>query len=160
MLSSQITIIDFDAAYALETVKMWRQSFQRAMGLEEHDRFSELEGQLKYFMGLDSSISKVAMDQACSKIVGLMTRSHEELLHLFVHVEHQGFGIGSRLLAAAKTLSPNGLTLYTFDKNSKAQLFYLSHGFVEVGRGYADFAGNPWARSKEELADVQSLWRG
>ena len=67
-------------------------------------------------------------------------------------------GIGSTFLAEAKARSPTGLELFTFQRNAAARGFYLSHGFVEIERGHADFESNPWAESKDQLADIKYRW--
>ena len=63
--------------------------------------------------------------------------------HLFVHVDYQRALIGKKLLDDAKARSPQGLTLYTFKRNTGAQQFYLSQGFVETARGFDSFDRNP-----------------
>lgn len=40
-------------------------------------------------------------------------------------------------------------------ENTGAQKFYLAQGFQEDERGFADFEGNPWASTKEDLADIK-----
>ena len=151
--------IDYRREFGLETVKMWRRSFQRALGLEEHDRWGELSEQLNYFQHFDPALSRVTIDVRTSQIVGLLTLSGDALDHLFVHVDYQRAGIGKKLLDEAKARSPQGLTLYTFQRNTGAQQFYLSQGFVETARGFASFDGNPWAESKSDLADIRYEWR-
>lgn len=156
--TQNIHFTDYIPEYGLEAVKMCRRSLQRALGIEEHNRWEELEVHLSYFRGLDPSAITVAVDAGSSSIVGLMTLMDEELHHLFVHVDYQGQGIGSEFLGRAKSARPLGLCLYAFQKNKGAQQFYLAHGFQEVGRGYADFETNPWAETKEDLADIKYQW--
>lgn len=144
--------------YGLETVKMWRRSFQRAMGIEEHNRLEELEEHLDHFADFDPIAISVALDSRLGSVVGMMTLWDGELHNLYVHVDYQGRGIGSKFLSEAKSRSPTGIDLYTFQKNTGAQKFYLAHGFQEVRRGFADFQGNPWASAKEELADIKYRW--
>ena len=158
MPSIGVQVEEYCQQYEVETVKMWRQSFQRAMGLEEYNRFHELTDHLEYFRSLDPSQSKVAVEMSSAKIVGLLTMSDEELINLFVHVDFQRCGIGKLLLLEAKRQSPEGFFLYTFVKNGQAQTFYLTQGFSEVERSYASAEGNPWATSKEQLADIKYQW--
>ena len=87
MPSKGVQVEGYCQQYELETVKMWHQSFQRAMGLEEHNRFHELTDHLDYFRSMDPSQSKVAVEMSSAKIVGLLTMSDEELINLFVHVD-------------------------------------------------------------------------
>ena len=151
--------IDYRREFGLETVKMWRRSFQRALGLQERNRWGELSEQLNYFQHFDPALSRVIIDVRTSQIVGLLTLSGDALDHLFVHVDYQRAGIGKKLLDEAKARSPQGLTLYTFQRNTGAQQFYLSQGCVETARGFASFDGNPWAQSKSDLADIRYEWR-
>ncbi|MEM7221152.1 MAG: GNAT family N-acetyltransferase [Pseudomonadota bacterium] len=153
-----VDIVGHRPEYALELVKMWRQSFQRAMGLPEQNRSDDLIGQLDYFCTIDPAAIQVAIDTSSSTIAGFSVLQAGELDHLYVNVRYQGQGLGSKLLYDAKSRAPNGVKLYTFQKNTRAQAFYLSHGFVELERGFADFEGNPWASSKEELADIRYGW--
>ena len=159
MHRENLKTIDYRREFGLETVKMWRLSFQRALGLQEHNRWDELSDQLAYFQDLDPALSRVTVDVRTTQVVGLLTLSGEKLDHLFVHVDYQRAGIGKTLLDEAKARSPAGLTLYTFQRNVGAQQFYLSQGFVETERGFASFDGNPWAQSKSDLADIRYEWR-
>ena len=122
---------------------MWRRSFQRALGILEHDRWGELSEQLNYSQHFDTALSRVKIDVPTSQIVGLLTLSGDALDHLFVHVDYQRALIDEKLLDDAKARSPQGLTLYTFKRNTGAQQFYLSQGFVETARGFDSFDRNP-----------------
>ena len=122
---------------------MWRLSFQRALGIQEHDRWGELSEQLNYSQHFDTALSRVTIDARTSQIVGLLTLSGDALDHLFVRVDYQRALIGKKLLDDAKARSPQGLTLYTFKRNTGAQQFYLSQGFVETARGFDSFDRNP-----------------
>lgn len=137
---------------------MWRRSFQNAMSLEDHNPLDEVDKQLDYLAKIDPAKITVAMDTSTRVIAGFMVLSTPVLDHLYVHVEYQGKGVGSQFLDRAKAASPHGLALFTFQKNQQAQVFYLSRGFHEVHRGYADFEDNPWATSKDDLADIKYKW--
>lgn len=76
---------------------------------------------------------------------GRLTRSYrdfpdvdgerEVMWKLYVHPEHQGLGIGSRLLAEIEALvEGDELWLEVVDGNDAAVGFYEAHGFVEVER--------------------------
>lgn len=52
--------------------------------------------------------------------------------HLYVHPDHQGRGVGSRLLAFAVEREPGALQLWTFQDNAPARRFYEGRGFVPV----------------------------
>ncbi len=158
MNSSNIEFTSYQPEYGLELVKMWRQSFQHAMGLNVHNQFQELKGQLDYFSSINPQSILVAIDHSSSRIVGFRVLNSTELDHLYVDVNYQRLGLGSALLDDAKGNSPEGLELYTFQKNIRAQKFYESRGFFEVQRGFADSSTNPWASSEEDLADIKYRW--
>ncbi len=151
--------VDYRPEYALEIVKMWRLSFQRAMDLEIHNRFSDLYGHLEAFTRIDPGGIHLLVETDSSQIVAFMALSPGWVDQLYVHVDWQGQGLGSTLLRQAKAGSPDGLRLNTFQRNKTAQRFYLAHGFVETERGFADPEENPWATSREALADILYSWQ-
>jgi putative acetyltransferase len=71
--------------------------------------------------------------------------------HLYVRPEAQRAGIGSALLQAAKSGSPSGLRLWTFQRNQGARAFYARHGFAELE--LTDGSGN-----EEREPDVLLAW--
>lgn len=151
--------VDYRPEYALEIVKMWRLSFQRALDIEVHNRFDDLSGHLDAFTRSYAANATVLMDTNTSEIVAFMSLRPGWVDQLYVHADRQGRGLGGQLLNQAKAESPEGLQLYTFQRNTGAQAFYLSQGFTEVERGFADFEGNPWATEKRELADILYAWQ-
>jgi len=155
---AHIDIVDYQAEYGLETVKMWRRSFQRAMSLAEVDPIEAVTEQLNFFRTIDPSTIKLGIDTQSSAVVGLWVQNKAAIEHLYVHVAYQGVGLGSRFMALAKQASPEVLSLFTFQRNTRAQAFYKHHGFREVRRGFAELSDNPWASSEEELADIEYLW--
>ncbi len=83
--------------------------------------------------------------------LGRLTRSYrdfpdvegerEVMWKLYVHPEHQGLGIGSRLLGEIEALvEGDELWLEVVAGNEQAVGFYEAHGFAEVERS----AGPPW----------------
>ena len=145
--------------YALEIVKLWRLSFQRAMGLPEQNEFADLSGQLDAFSRIDPNTIRLLMDTDTSTIVAFMAFRPGWVDQLYVHVDWQGRGSGLKLLNQAKAESPDGLQLYTFQRNENARAFYLAQGFEEAQRGFAGAEENPWATSREELADILYVWQ-
>ncbi len=160
MLNSGLRMLAYRPEFALETVKMWRASFQRALLIEEHNRFDDLLEHLNYFASLKPEQSTIVLDSADSRVIGLMTLSGSYLITLFVDVDCQNKGVGKHLLNEAKTRNPSGLSLHTLAKNRGAQAFYLSQGFTEIERGFASFDGNPWAQTQADLADIKYQWLG
>lgn len=156
---NDIELLGFSEAFATEVVRMWRRSFQRAMGLEEHNRYEEFRGQVGYFASLSEADMCIVIRPTTSKVVGFMVLENDyEITQLYIDVDEQGKGYGSFLLNEAKKKSPGTLELYTFQKNTGAQSFYLRHGFVEIERGSAQLENNPWASDINELADIRYRW--
>ena len=66
------------------------------------------------------------------EIAGFLALAGRHVEYLYIAPGHQRQGIGDKLLAKAKRLSPEGLELYVFAKNTPAQAFYGARGFVCV----------------------------
>ena len=81
-------------------------------------------------------------------VVGMTVVRPGTLDQLYVAPDRIGIGIGRRLLDHAKSVSPEGLTLYTFQVNDRARRFYERNGFVLdwLGDGSANEEGQPDAR--------------
>jgi GNAT superfamily N-acetyltransferase len=69
----------------------------------------------------------------------------------YVDPAHTGRGIGSALLEVAKRERPNGLPLWTFVSNVRAQRFYERRGFVVIEH-------TDGVRNEEHAPDVQYAW--
>jgi GNAT superfamily N-acetyltransferase len=83
---------------------------------------------------------------------GYMLLADHELMHLFLDVGWTGHGIGATLLDHAKSLRPEGFTLWTFQQNEGARRFYERHGLRAIEFG--DGSGND-----ERLPDVKYEWQ-
>jgi GNAT superfamily N-acetyltransferase len=90
--------------------------------------------------------------ERATRVVAYATLAGGMLTQLYVDPAAQGSGVGSVLLAHAKTLSPDGLELYAFQRNRRARQFYEERGFVAVAFG--DGADN-----EEREPDVRYAWR-
>lgn len=158
MNHSTIKIVAYKAEYGLETLKMIRESFHRAMSLEHHNRFDDVSDHLEFFSTYNPKHIRVAIDIRSSAIVGCMVLKGSELEQLYIHIDYQRNGIGGRFIDIAKKHSPNRLELFTFQQNTRAQAFYKKHEFIEKARGLASRDGNPWAVNTEQLADIRFVW--
>jgi len=85
-------------------------------------------------------------------VVGFIALSDAMVDHLYIRPEWIGRGIGSDLLALAKTRRPDGLDLYCFQANDRARRFYEARGFTEIARG--DGSNN-----EEHQPDLRYAWR-
>jgi len=76
----------------------------------------------------------------------------EDLDHLYVQPEVRRRGIGLALLHKAKALSPQRISLFTFQRNLDARAFYEAQGFHAVE--FTDGHGN-----EENEPDIRYVWR-
>ena len=84
-------------------------------------------------------------------VVAILCLEGKLIDQLFVGPKHQKQGIGSRLIDDAKSLRPEGLSLFTFQANKPARAFYEKHGFRAVAFGVSEAEGEP---------DVTYVWAG
>lgn len=84
-------------------------------------------------------------------IVGVMAVEGAWLSQLYVAAEQQGVGTGGLLLDRAKDLSPGGLRLWAFQRNTRARRFYEGAGFVATR--FTSGTGN-----EEHEPDVLYSW--
>jgi len=147
-ISTNIKIIDYDDKYALDAVKMWRDSKEQALGIKDVHSFDDHLGFLRTKLIKENKVY-LAIDERTDNVVGIMAINGIQLNQLYIHVGYQRMGIGSRLLQMAKELSPRKLQLFTFVVNKGAQAFYQKHGFTIIGRGY---------ENEENLPDLRYEW--
>lgn len=148
MKDTDIKIIEYNPTYAIDTVKMWRESKEKAIGQRERHSFEEHVYFLNYILNKDNRIY-IAIDIANNKVVGILALNEHEINQLYIHNDYQSKGIGRRFLDIAKMKSDGRLTLYTFEVNQKAQQFYEKNGFKIIGRGNDN---------EEELDDIKYEW--
>ncbi|SEE32606.1 Acetyltransferase (GNAT) family protein [Streptomyces sp. 2131.1] len=86
-----------------------------------------------------------------TRIAGFVSLDGTELEHLYIAPGLRRRGIGSLLLEAAKAARPEGLALYTFQRNAAARAFYERHGFTAV-------AFDDGSRNEEKEPDVRYRW--
>lgn len=137
---SEITVIPYSSQYAKQTVEMWRNSKEKAIGQKEIHSFENHVDYLNHILHPQYKVELAVLEQ---KIVGMIAYNDCEISQLYIHVNHQGQGIGVILLERAKEQSDGKLTLYTFDVNKNAQRFYEKHGFKIIGRNHDNEEGLP-----------------
>ncbi len=146
MEQNDIKIIQYDSLYAEDTVRMWRQSKEKALGQKEMHTF---EDQVLFLNSVLSKDNKIFIAIDNKKVVGMIAFNEDEINQLYIHNDYQGKGLGRKLLELAKNNSKGRLTLYTFEVNHKAQRFYENNGFKIIGRGY---------ENEENLEDIKYEW--
>jgi ribosomal protein S18 acetylase RimI-like enzyme len=146
MKKNKIIITEYDPKYAEQTVQMWRESKESAIGQKEIHSFENHVNFLNTILAKQFKIELVLMDH---KVVGMIAYNETEINQLYIHLDYQGIGIGKTLLDKAKRNSNGRLTLYTFEVNEKAQRFYEKHGFKVISRGH---------ENEENLPDILYEW--
>ncbi len=154
--SNRIGVIAFEDKYATAAVKMWRESKQKALGIPELHSFDD------HLLFLQETLVKtnsvyLAIERDRKLLVGLLATDGEFINQLYVHVDFQRKGVGSKLLHIAKEKSDGHVRLYTFERNHGARRFYEKHGFELLSRGKNNEEGLPdllyeWRRDKHEAA--------
>ena len=143
-----IKVIEYETIYAADTVRMWRQSKERAIGQKEIHSFENHVHFLNHILNNDNKIY-IAIDDNNNKVVGLLAFNENEINQLYIHNNYQAKGLGKRFLDIAKSNSKVRLTLYTFKVNHNAQRFYENNGFKIIGRGNDN---------EENLDDIKYEW--
>jgi putative acetyltransferase len=104
----------------------------------------------RYFEGVVREC-EVLVVRRDGQAIAFIALKDDTVEHLYVRPEAQRAGIGSALLQAAKSRSPSGLRLWTFQRNQGARAFYARHGFAELQ--LTDGSGN-----EEREPDVLLAW--
>ena len=121
---------DFDAI-----TQLWRQArevtFTEFMKTKGHT----FEEDCAFFQNIILKETDVWVIETNSLVVGFMAIREDFIDQLYVSSDHQRQGIGTRLLAHARTLSPKRLWLHTFQSNLNGRTFYEKNGFVATNFG-------------------------
>lgn len=118
-----------------ETVRMWERSKKHAYPWLETEQAYVFDDNLAWFRDHVRPYADVWLAVEGDAIVGLMALRGDHIEQLFVDVPCQGRGVGSALLAKARSLSPRHLSLFTLRRNERACRFYERHGFRAVAFG-------------------------
>jgi ribosomal protein S18 acetylase RimI-like enzyme len=157
-MNRRVFFADYKKDLELELLGLWRSSFNRAVGIAEDVRAEASQEHLKFLRSLNPGFIRVALEETTSQLLAFMRKEGSEIKDLFVHVEHQREGLGSEFIRQAKAEN-DFLFLSTFELNKGAQRFYEFHDFVVTRRGFAGAEDNPWATTREQLADITYEWK-
>ena len=156
-MKCNIIFTNYKKEFEFEVLNIWRKSFNKAMGIEEDTRQEAVTEHLEFLQSINPDFIRVALEENRSKIIGFMRKEENIIKDLFIHVDYQRQGLGSKFIQQAKEEN-EFLSLSTFELNKGAQKFYEIHDFVITRRGFASFENNPWATNKEQLADITFEW--
>jgi ribosomal protein S18 acetylase RimI-like enzyme len=118
-----------DAAYAQRMLDEWwvAEVFEKSLARNTH-LVAEVDGEVVAM----ASLGRLSQSYRAFPHV---TGDREVMWKLYVHPEHQGLGIGRRLLREVEALvEGDQLWLEVVDGNEQAFGFYRGHGFEEVER--------------------------
>ncbi|WP_406447650.1 GNAT family N-acetyltransferase [Streptomyces sp. NBC_00876] len=101
--------------------------------------------------GTDVRVAELHQDGGAVELAGFISLDGGELEQLYLSPDMRRRGIGTLLLAHAKESSPEGLSLYAFQRNTAARAFYERHGFTAV-------AFDDGGRNEENEPDVRYRW--
>ena len=90
--------------------------------------------------------ARIVVAETRDRMVGFVTVDPRTgyLDQLVVAPNFWGIGVGTKLIAEAKRLSPAGLNLDVNTDNARAIAFYTEkEGFVVTGNGFNAFSGRP-----------------
>lgn len=112
------------------------------------------EAETRDYLGglIDQSKHAVWVAERDGQVVGFLALRESWVDHLYVHPDCYRKGIGTQLLDCAKRARPQGLRLFCFQCNHRAQAFYAARGLVAAR--FSDGAGNA-----ERQPDVEYQWK-
>lgn len=146
MSQHKISIMPYSPEFSEQTVAMWRDSKEQAIGQKE---MHSVENHIYFLNHILPEQFQIDLAFIENTVVGMIAYNMSEISQLYIHLSYQGLGIGQTLLDRAKAHSSGKLILYTFEVNDKAQRFYEKHGFKIIGRGH---------ENEENLPDILYEW--
>jgi GNAT superfamily N-acetyltransferase len=138
-------------ADAEQMAEVWLRSFSAALPTVQRAHTDDEVRQWMRDVVVPESDAFVAVD-AAGTVVGLLVLADGGIEQLYLHPSWRGRGLGDRFIELAKSRSPQGLELWTFQVNEPAMRFYTRHGFREMDR--TDGSAN-----EEREPDVRYAWR-
>jgi ribosomal protein S18 acetylase RimI-like enzyme len=118
-----------------EIVRVWRRSRDDVQPwLEARMRYTPADD-LAFFRDVIARECQVWIAAEAGAVLGLIALHDGFIEQLYVDPRTQRSGVGRALLEKAAELSPNGLSLYTHQRNTRARAFYERLGFRPVAFG-------------------------
>jgi GNAT superfamily N-acetyltransferase len=149
----QVTIRRGTHADACPAAELWLRARNAAAGVIPQPVHSDDDVREWFASHVVSTKELWVAEDRAGTLVGLLVRDGPLLDQLYVEPALTGHGIGADLLTLAKAERPEGLRLWTFESNVRAQRFYERQGFVAARR--TDGRDN-----EEGAPDILYVWRG
>ena len=118
-----------------DVVRMWRRSRDGVQPWLEARMRHTADDDLAFFRGVLMRECDVWVAVEGDTPLGLLALHDGFIEQLYVDPRAQRSGVGRMLLEHAMKLFPNGLALYTHQRNHRARAFYESFGFKPVAFG-------------------------
>ncbi len=129
------TIRRMHSAETEATAQMWQDSQREAYRWFTEDQRHPFDEALAFFRDSICQRCEVWVALDGDRIVGVLALEDDFVDHLYVAAGSWQLGIGSELLAHAKALRADGLSLVTLQRNRRARRFYEARGFVTTKFG-------------------------
>lgn len=120
---NETVIVEYLPQYGRELVQMWQDSFAHAVGIRDPHSFEDQLHFVEQELVRSNSVV-IVLQKGAGKVVGFLAATPNTISQLYVHVDHQGKGVGTILVNLAKKSSNGSLRLFTFERNKDAQRFY------------------------------------
>lgn len=134
------------------TIATWHESKRTAFPYVPIQQAHTLDDDREFFRAvLLPRADAVWLAEEDGRLVGLLVCEQDVVDQLFVATSAQRRGVGTLLLEKARELHPEGLRLFTFQKNETARAFYEKHGFRAVRFGRS--------APPEDEPDVEYRWQ-
>lgn len=131
-------------------IQLWHESKKRAFPYVPFQQTLTLAQDRAFFERRVLSRHAIWVAHNDAELAGFFALYEDFINQLFVAIPFWRQGVGTILLNQAKQLSPDGLRLYTFQKNWPARHFYEQHGFRAVKFGLSP--------APESEPDVEYRW--
>ncbi|MBE1275371.1 GNAT family N-acetyltransferase [Enterovibrio baiacu] len=149
-MNNHIDIVDYHPRYTEETLRMWRESKEFALGTAETQSLESHRYYLNRVLAACNDIY-LAKEKQSGRVLGMIATDGESITQLYVAPDAQRQGIGSCLVELAKETALKGLMLYTVEINQQAREFWQKQGFIECDTKTIE--------SDEGMFDVLCEWQ-
>ena len=135
---------------ASEVAELFLDSFHATYAFPLAHPDDEVRGWVRDRLIPDHEVWVATDDQ---RSVGLLALAPGWVEQLYVAPDRLREGLGSRLVDVAKERQPDGLQLWTFQVNDRAQRFYERHGYVAIPN-FGPYVGHPEATCRGKRLGV------